>query len=68
MADFRAAASFWNRMPCVVSTVQTQVAGNNGKGRMARFDPMDFGLVICDEAHHFVSPQNRRVLDYYRQN
>lgn len=52
----------------VVSTIQTQCAGNNGNGRMKCFDPQDFGLVVCDEAHHYTSPSFRRVLDYYKQN
>lgn len=68
MGEMRAENSFWSKAPVIVSTVQTQVAGNNGDGRMAKFKPMDYGLVICDEAHHYVSPSFKRVLDYYRQN
>lgn len=67
MAAHAAGASFWDEKPVVVSTVQTQVAGRNG-GRMTRFDPADFALVIVDEAHHATSPSYRRILDYYRQN
>lgn len=52
----------------VISTVQTQIAGENGEGRMTRFDPNDFGLLIVDEAHHYASPGWRRVPDYYRKN
>lgn len=68
MADLRASTSEFNRAPCVVATVQTLYSGNNGLGRMARFDPNDFGLLICDEAHHYVSPAYRKVIDYFRQN
>lgn len=68
MADYQANEFYLNRAPVVVSTVQTQCAGNGGYGRMKIFDPNDFGLVICDEAHHYTSPSFRRVLDYYKQN
>ena len=51
----------------VVSTIQTQTAGRNG-GRMTRFDPDEFSLLIVDEAHHATSPSYRAVIDHYRQN
>lgn len=68
MADMRASTSLWNRAPCVVATVQTLYSGNNGLGRMTKFDPNDFGLLVCDEAHHYVSPAYKRVIDYFRKN
>lgn len=68
MAEFRASTSFWQQAPCVIATVQTMYSGNAGKGRMAKFNPEDFGILICDEAHHYVSPSYRRVIDYFRQN
>src|ERR1051326_393428 len=68
MADLCADEMYHNRAPVVVSTIQTQCAGNGGYGRMRIFDPFDFGLVVCDEAHHYTSPSFRRVLDYYKQN
>lgn len=51
----------------IVSTIQTQVAGRNG-GRMTRFDPREFSLVIVDEAHHATAASYRKVLEYYKQN
>jgi len=33
----------------VVSTIQTQCSGADGSGRMSRFDPAMFGLLIVDE-------------------
>jgi len=66
MADLRANAKTF-LAPVVVSTVQTQAAGGESK-RMHRFDPDDFSVVICDEAHHFTSPQFVKVLNHYRQN
>lgn len=68
MADKWADENYWSRAPVVVSTVQTQIAGENGNGRMSRFDPADFGLVVCDEAHHYTAKSFRKVLDHYRKN
>lgn len=68
MADLQADTNIWNRTPVVVSTIQTQIAGNKGNGRMAFFQPEDFGLVIVDEAHHATSPTWRKTLKYYQQN
>jgi superfamily II DNA or RNA helicase len=49
----------------VVSTIQTQASGGDGGGRMTRFDPRIFGVIVCDEGHHSVSPQWRRVIEWY---
>jgi superfamily II DNA or RNA helicase len=49
----------------VVSTIQTQSSGGDGAGRMTRFDPRLFGVVVVDEGHHSTSPQWKRVLDWY---
>lgn len=70
MGDYRAQndAGLFGRSPVVVSTIQTQSAGGDGGGRMSKFDPSKFGLLIIDEAHHACSPSYRRVIDYYRTN
>lgn len=52
----------------IVSSIQTQTAGGDGLGRMSRFDPLMFGILIIDEAHHATADSYRRVLDYYGQN
>jgi superfamily II DNA or RNA helicase len=52
----------------IVSTVQTQTAGGDGSGRMLKFNPDDFDLLVCDEAHHFVSPSFARNIDHYKKN
>ena len=52
----------------VVSTIQTQCSGADGSGRMSRFDPAMFGLLIVDEGHHATSVTYRRVIEYYRRN
>lgn len=54
--------------PVVISTIQSQIAGCDGDGRMTKFDPMQFGLLIIDEAHRSVSPSYLRVIEYYRRN
>lgn len=51
----------------VVSTIQTQSSGGDGNGRMTRFDPRMFGVLVCDESHHSVSPQWKKVINWYRQ-
>ena len=62
-------AGFFGQMPpYVVSTVQTQCSGGDGGGRMTKFLPGEFGLVVIDEAHHATAGTYRRVIDYYRQN
>jgi superfamily II DNA or RNA helicase len=60
---------FWGQMPpVVVSTVQTHCAGGDGAGRMSKFDPQEFGLVVIDEAHHATAGTYRRCIDWYCQN
>lgn len=70
MADQRAnmADGFFGGPQVVVSTVQTQTAGGAGAGRMSKFLPSDFGLLIVDEAHHVTAESYRRILNYYGQN
>ena len=61
--------SWWGDLPpVIVSTVQTQCAGGDGAGRMSKFDPQEFGLVVIDEAHHATSSTYRRCIDWYCQN
>jgi len=54
--------------PVIISSIQTQCAGADGGGRMTKFDPAEFGLIVIDEAHHATAGSYRRVLDYYRTN
>jgi len=70
MANYRADLSggLFGGPQVVVSTIQTQCSGADGSGRMSRFDPNMFGLLIIDEAHHATAQTYRRVIDYYRQN
>jgi superfamily II DNA or RNA helicase len=68
MGDYRAEGGLFGEARVVVSTIQTQCSGGDGGGRMSKFDPQRFGVLIIDEAHHATSPSYRRVIDYYRSN
>ena len=68
MGDYRVQGWFGALPPVVVSTVQTQCAGGDGGGRMSKFSPDDFGLVVIDEAHHATSSTYRRCVDWYTRN
>lgn len=69
MAGYRADMDGLHGAPqVVVSTVQTQTAGGDGGGRMTKFDPGDFGLLIIDEAHHATADSYRRCIEWYCRN
>ncbi len=68
MGEYHVSPMFGEMPPVVVSTVQTHCAGGDGGGRMSKFDPQDFGLVVIDEAHHATARTYRRCIDWYRQN
>lgn len=68
MGELRAELSCLFGGPRVVcSTIQTQASGGDGSGRMTRFDPRMFGVVVIDEGHHGTSASYRKVLDWYTQ-
>jgi superfamily II DNA or RNA helicase len=60
--------SWFGKPTVVVSTVQTQTAGGDGLGRMRKFDPGEFGILLIDECHHATAGTYRRIIDYYRSN
>ena len=68
MGDYTADVGLFDGSRVVVSTIQTQCSGGDGGGRMSKFDPQRFGVLIIDEAHHATSQTYRRVIDYYRTN
>lgn len=68
MGEYRADGGLFGQARVVVSTIQTQCSGGDGGGRMSKFDPQRFGVLIIDEAHHATSRSYRRVIDYYRTN
>lgn len=63
MAGEYADRSMFHRNPVVVSSIQTQ-----SRGRMERFNPDQFGLLIIDEAHHAPANTYKRTIAHYRQN
>ena len=68
MGEYRAESGLFDAARVVVSTIQTQCSGGDGGGRMGKFDPQRFGVLIIDAAHHATSPSYRRVIDYYKTN
>ena len=54
------------RSRTVVTSVQTQNSGMAGKGRMSRFEPDAFALLVIDEAHHATAQTYRRMIDHCR--
>lgn len=55
----------------VVASVQTLISQRStptGKvRRMTKFSPLDFSLVVCDEADCFIAPSHTSILDYFKQ-
>lgn len=47
----------------VVASIAT--IGRKGSSRLNKFDPAEFGLIICDEAHHSVSSSYKAVFDHF---
>jgi superfamily II DNA or RNA helicase len=68
MGEYRAETGLFGASPVVVSTVQTHTAGGDGGGRMTKFAPEDFGLLVIDEAHHATARSYRRCIDWYMRN
>ncbi len=52
----------WKSADIVVTTIQSL---SNGDGYKENFDPIDFDLVISDEAHRSLGRSNRAVLEYF---
>lgn len=52
----------------VVASVQTLNGHRNGFYRMMELDPMSFGLVMTDEAHHATAPTYRRIYEWFYRN
>ena len=53
----------------VATSIQTQnYKYDNGRYRMERFDPSDFGLLFYDEGHRGVAQSYKRMTAHYMQN
>jgi superfamily II DNA or RNA helicase len=68
MGNYKSAPDLFSRAAAIVSTIQTQCAGGDGGGRMGKFDPAQFGVLIIDEAHHATASTYKRIIEYYRTN
>lgn len=51
-----------NGCPVVVASVQTL-----RNGRLAKFNPADFDLLIIDECHHSCAPSYQRLVSHFNQ-
>ena len=52
----------------VVASIQTMIAGHAGGLRMERFRPVEFGLIVIDEAHHSSAASYRQIIEYFTAN
>jgi type I restriction enzyme, R subunit len=52
----------WNKQHIVISTIQSLLAGNRYRDE---FKPIDFDLVISDEAHRSIGGNSRAVFEYF---
>jgi superfamily II DNA or RNA helicase len=68
MADRSVDTLSFHQSKIVVASVQTLIAGMGGKGRMTKFSPDEFSLIIFDEAHHIGSPSWGRVMEWFKKN
>jgi len=68
MGEYRVDKGLFGFPPVIVSTVQTHTSGGDGGGRMSKFDPEEFGLLIIDEAHHATAGTYGRVIEWYTRN
>lgn len=65
-AELFADTDLFNRTSIVIASVPTLVSGKGEKKRMHRWKPIDFGFIVCDEAHHYTAPMFRSVLEYFK--
>lgn len=52
----------------VVASMQSLISARGDGTRMDRFRPVDFGLVVIDEAHHSASNSYRKIVEYFTAN
>ncbi len=65
-ADLSAGTGQWNKTPVVVASVQTLISKDGISTRMHKFDPKEFGLIICDEADLFIAKSFQSILNYFK--
>jgi superfamily II DNA or RNA helicase len=62
MATERADVHMFQRARVVVATVQTLATG-----RLKRFNPRHFGLIVTDEAHHAVAGTYTKIFKHFQE-
>ncbi|MGP1665968.1 MAG: DEAD/DEAH box helicase [Rhodanobacter sp.] len=68
MADLHVQPSLFGDTPVVIATIQTLNSAMGDRTRMGKFNPDDFGVLICDEFHHSVAKTWQNVMHYMQQN
>lgn len=64
-ADLSAGTGMWDKKQVVVASVQSMISKMGIATRMHKFEPNEFGLVICDEAHLFVAKSFQSIINYF---
>lgn len=67
-ADLEVNDSLFSDYEVVLAMVQTLNSKRGDRKRMGKFDPMQFGFLIVDEAHHGVAEMYKNVIGYFRHN
>ncbi len=65
-ADLAASTSPYDRTQVVIASVQTMISMDGIARRMHKWNPKDFSLIVCDEAHLFIAPSFRAILNYFK--
>jgi superfamily II DNA or RNA helicase len=67
MADQKADDSMFGKSHAVIATVQSMMSGKDRK-RMERFNPMEYGVLVHDEAHESVADGSMQIIEYFKKN
>lgn len=68
MGDLHLSPSLFGECPVIISTIQTLSSAMGDRRRMSKFNPKEFGVLVCDEAHRCVSATYRDLINYFRTN
>lgn len=71
MGDYKAsmeAELFSAKADVIVATRQTLSVGGDGGGRMSKFNPDEFCLLVIDEADGAVAATYKKIIEYFQQN